>query len=63
MKKVLTLALFIGFAFSFTSCNNGKKLEKINAFVKTYFPNTEVVASIKDGFDYDVTAVPSPSLQ
>lgn len=55
MKKVLTLALFIGFAFSFTSCNNGKKLEKINAFVKTYFPNTEVVASIKDGFDYDVT--------
>ena len=55
MKKTLVLALFFGIAFANTSCNNEKKLNMINNTVKTYFPNAEVIASIKDGFDYDVT--------
>ena len=55
MKKIVYLALFIGLAFTNTSCNNGKKSLFINTFVKTYFPDTEVIANIKDGLDYDVT--------
>ena len=55
MKKALALALFIGIALANTSCNNGKKTEVINTFVKTYFPDTEVMANIKDGLDCDVT--------
>ena len=55
MKKILAIALFVGMAFSMTSCNNDKKMQTINTFAKTYFPDTEVMASIKDGLDYDVT--------
>ena len=55
MRKALALALFIGFAITNTSCNSGKKTMFMNNFVHTYFPDTEIVASIKDGFDYDVT--------
>ena len=55
MKKVIILALFIGFALTNTSCNSDKKAQVINAFVKTYFPETEVIANIKDGLDCDVT--------
>ena len=55
MKKALALALFIGIALANTSCNNGKKALFINTFVKTYFPDTEVMANIKDGLDCDVT--------
>lgn len=55
MKKALALALFIGIALVNTSCNNNKKALFINTFVKTYFPDTEVIANIKDGLDCDVT--------
>ncbi len=55
MKKIVYLALFIGFALTNTSCNGDKKAQAINAFVKTYFPDTEVIANIKDGLDCDVT--------
>ena len=55
MKKIIYVALFIGFALTNTSCNNDKKAQVINAFVKTYFPETEVIANIKDGLDCDVT--------
>ena len=55
MKKIIYVALFIGFALTNTSCNGDKKAQAINAFVKTYFPDTEVIANIKDGLDCDVT--------
>ena len=55
MKKALVFALFIGIALANTSCNNDKKALFINTFVKTYFPDTEVIANIKDGLDCDVT--------
>lgn len=54
MKKVFVLAFFIGLALSNTSCN-GKKTKVINDFVRTYFPDTEVIANINDGLDRDVT--------
>lgn len=53
MKKALVVALFIGIAL--TSCNSGKKTMFMNNFAHTYFPDTEIIASIKDGLDYDVT--------
>ena len=55
MKRIVYLALFIGFALTNTSCNSDKKAQVINTFVKTYFPDTEVIANIKDGLDCDVT--------
>ena len=55
MKKIIVIALFIGLALTNTSCNSDANTKTINNFVKTYFPDTEVIASIKDGFDYDVT--------
>ncbi len=55
MKKIVYLALFIGFALTNTSCNSDKKAQVINTFVKTYFPNAEVIANIKDGLDCEVT--------
>ena len=55
MKKALAFALFLGLALANTSCNNDKKASFINTFVKTYFPDTEVMATIKDGLDCDVT--------
>ena len=55
MKKIIYLALFIGFALTNTSCNSDKKAQAINAFVRTYFPDKEVIANIKDGLDCDVT--------
>lgn len=55
MKKIIYLALFISFALTNTSCNGDKKAQAINAFVRTYFPDTEVIANIKDGLDCDVT--------
>ena len=54
MKKLLVCALFLGLAFGSTSCGKGK-METINDFVTTYFPQEEVLALIKDGLDYDVT--------
>ena len=55
MKKIIYLALFIGFALTNTSCNSDKKAQAINAFVRTYVPDKEVIANIKDGLDCDVT--------
>ena len=55
MKKALVFALFIGIALTNTSCNNDKKTKAINDFVRAYFPDTEVIANIKDGLDCDVT--------
>ena len=55
MKKALVFALFIGIALTNTSCNNDKKTKAINDFVRVYFPDTEVIANIKDGLDCDVT--------
>ena len=55
MKKIIYLALFIGFALTNTSCNSDKKAKAINDFVRAYFPDTEVIANIKDGLDCDVT--------
>lgn len=54
MKKAIVIALFIGLAMTNTSCN-GKKTKVINDFVRAYFPDTEVIANIKDGLDRDVT--------
>ena len=54
MKKLFVIALFIGFTLTNTSCN-GKKTKVINDFVRTYFPDTEVIANINDGLDRDVT--------
>jgi len=56
MKKTLIIALlFMGIAMTNISCNSGKKAQVINDFVRTYFPDTEVIANIKDGLDCDVT--------
>ena len=48
----MALALFIGIALANTSCSKDKKTNVINDFTKAYFPQAEVLASIKDGFDY-----------
>ena len=59
MKKCLIIAaLFIGFALSNTSCNKEATTQTqttINNLVSTYFPEAEILSSIRDGFDYDVT--------
>ena len=55
MKKAFVFTLFLGIALVTTSCNKSKQMGTINTFVTTYFPQTEVLASIKDGLDYDVT--------
>ena len=55
MKKAIVIALFVSLIITTTSCNKDKQLNAINNFAKTYFPDTEVLAPIKDGFDYDVT--------
>ena len=55
MKKIVYLALFIGFALTNTSCNSDKKAQVVDSFVKTYFPDAEVIANIKDGLDCEVT--------
>ncbi len=57
-KSIIIAALFIGFALSNTSCSKEATAQShtsINNFVATYFPNEEVIASIKDGLDYEVT--------
>ena len=55
MKKLFVCALFLGLALANTSCSKEKQTGIINDFVKTYFPQAEILSSIKDGFDYDVT--------
>ncbi len=59
MKKIIIIAaLLIGFALCTTSCSKEASAQtqiSINNFVATYFSNEEVIATIRDGFDYDVT--------
>lgn len=55
MKKLLVLVLFASITLFNTSCSNDKKMNIINNTVRTYFPDAEIIASIKDGLDYDVT--------
>jgi hypothetical protein len=55
MKKSIVIALLLGVVLCSTSCNKAKQLNIINTFAKMYFPQAEVLASIKDGIDYDVT--------
>jgi hypothetical protein len=45
----------LGLVLANTSCSKDKQNNTINDFVRTYFPQTEVLASIMDGLDYDVT--------
>ena len=57
-KSIIIAALFIGFALCTTSCSKETTAQaqtNINNFVATYFPNEEVIATIRDGFDYEVT--------
>lgn len=57
-KSIIIAALCIGFAFCTTSCSKEASAQaqtSINSFVSTYFPNEEVIATIKDGLDYEVT--------
>ena len=55
MKKLFIYTLFLGMVLANTSCSKDKQNNTINDFVRTYFPQTEVLASIMDGLDYDVT--------
>ena len=55
MKKGIVLALFIGLIVANTSCSKDKQMMVINDFARTYFPDAEVLSTIKDGLDYDVT--------
>ena len=55
MKKLFICTLFLGMVLANTSCSKDKQNNTINDFVRTYFPQTEVLASIMDGLDYDVT--------
>ena len=55
MKKGIVLAMFVGLIVASTSCSQDKQMKSINDFARTYFPEAEVLSSIKDGFDYEVT--------
>lgn len=58
MKKVIVIALFVGFSTLNISCSKRATTQEqatIENFVKTYFPDAKILSSIRDGFDYDVT--------
>ncbi len=57
MKKALVIALLFGFTFFNTSCTkvSNAQAQTIENFVKAYFPEAEVLSTIRDGFDYEVT--------
>ena len=58
MKKLIAIALFVGFSALNISCSKqvtAQTQPTIESFVKTYFPDVEILSSIKDGLDYDVT--------
>ena len=58
MKKFIAIALFVGFSALNISCSKqvtAQTQSTIESFVKTYFPEAEILSSIRDGFDYDVT--------
>jgi len=54
MKKLMYLALFLGFALNFSSCGKDNT-SIINNFTSTYFPDVEILSDIKDGVDHEVT--------
>lgn len=54
MKKLLYLALFLGFAINFSSCEKDNT-SIIDNFTKTYFPEVEILSDVKDGLDHEVT--------
>jgi len=54
MKKLLYLALFLGFAINFSSCEKDNT-SIIDNFTKTYFPDVEILSDVKDGLDHEVT--------
>ena len=58
MKKLFVIALFVGFSTLNISCSKQATAQTqttIESFVKTYFPDAEILSSIRDGLDYDVT--------
>ena len=58
MKKLIVIAFFVGFSTLNISCSKqatAQTQSTIESFVKTYFPEAEILSSIRDGFDYDVT--------
>ena len=58
MKRKLIIAFIIGFTMTCgTSCSKESAQQKqdIDTFVTTYFPETTVLSTIKDGLDYEVT--------
>ena len=55
MKKLFICTLFVGLALANTSCSKDKQVGIMNDFVRTYFPQAEILSTIKEGFDYDVT--------
>ena len=56
-KSIIIAALFIGFTLTSTSCKEAisQKTSIIDSFITNYFADTEVLAIIKDGLDYEVT--------
>lgn len=56
MKKTLIIALFFGFSLFSASCTKESTLQaqSIDSFVKTHFPETEIMSNIRDGFDFEV---------
>lgn len=57
MKKALVIALFVGFSAINFSCSKeaSAQAKTIETFVATYFPEAEILSTIRDGLDYEVT--------
>lgn len=57
MKKALVIALFVGISALNISCSKdaAAQAQTIETFVKTYFSEVEVLSTIRDGLDYEVT--------
>ena len=57
MKKALVIALFVGFSAINFSCSKEASAQSktIETFVATYFPEAEILSTIRDGLDYEVT--------
>lgn len=57
MKKAFVIAFFAWLTLLGTSCTKVKELQAqtIDDFLKTYFPDTEMLSTIREGYDYDVT--------
>ena len=57
MKKHIIIALIVGLSLFSTSCSkeSAVQAQSIENFVKTYFPDVQVLSTIRDGFDYEVT--------